>query len=109
MWGWGIWQPATCESAYLLGGHAATEEGRGGKVPAVAGVSCAHHVLGVPHLLGQLRDGECAVLLGATGGQGSEAHHEEVQTGEGDQVDCQLAQVSIQLACRGRGLAVREV
>ena len=87
--------------AHLLGGHAATEEGRGREVATVAGVSRAHHVLGVPHLLSQLRDGQGAVLLGATGGQGSEAHHEEVQAGEGNQVDGQLAQVCIQLTCTG--------
>ncbi len=40
--------------AHLLGGHASTEEGGGGEVAAVAGVSSAHHVLGVPHLLSQL-------------------------------------------------------
>jgi len=64
------------------------------------GVGCAHHVLGVPHLLGQLGDAECTVLLAAAGGEGREAHHEEVQAGEGDQVDRQLPQVSVQLACK---------
>mmetsp|Transcript_8948 Transcript_8948/g.24149 ORF Transcript_8948/g.24149 Transcript_8948/m.24149 type:complete len:274 (-) Transcript_8948:278-1099(-) len=83
---------------HLLGRHAATELGSSSQVTAVTGVSSAHHVLGIPHLLGQLRDGQGAVLLGATAGQGGEAHHEEVQTGEGDQVDGQLAQVSVQLA-----------
>ena len=38
------------------------------------------------------------VLLGATGSEGSEPGHEEVETGEGDHVDRQLPQVSIELA-----------
>jgi hypothetical protein len=66
----------------------------------MARISCAHHVLGIPHLLCQLGDSQSAVLLAATGSQGSEAHHEEVQTGEGDQVDGQLAEISIELACK---------
>ena len=64
----------------------------------MAGVGGAHHVLGVPHLLRQLGHGQGAVLLAAAGGQGGKAHHEEVQAGEGDQIHCQLAQVSVQLA-----------
>ena len=33
----------------------------------------------------------------STGGQGSEADHEEVETGEGDHVDSQFAEISVQL------------
>ena len=88
------------ESAHLLGGHAAAEEGGGGEVAAVAGIGGAHHVFGVPHLLSELRDGQGAVLLAAAGGEGGEAHHEEVQAGEWDQVHRQLAQIGIQLACK---------
>merc|ERR1719421_1628974 len=61
----------------LLGGHSSSEEGGGGEVSSVSGVGGAHHVLGVEHLLGELGDGKGSVLLGASGGQGSESSHEE--------------------------------
>jgi len=81
----------------FLGGHAATEESGGGEVAAVTWVRCAHHVLGVEHLLCQLWHSECAVLLRAAGCQRSEAHHEEVETWEWDQVDSDLAQIRVEL------------
>ena len=65
----------------------------------MAGVGSAHHVLGVPHLLCQLGHGQCAVHLAAARGQGRKADHEEMEARERDQVDRQLAQVRIQLAC----------
>ena len=61
-------------------------------------VTGSHHVLGVEHLLGQLWDSESSVLLRATGCQRSKAGHEEVEPGEGDHVDSQLPEVSIELA-----------
>ena len=63
----------------------------------MAWVTGSHHVLGVEHLLGELGDGEGAVLLGTAGGEWGEAGHEEVETGEGDHVDGQLAEISVQL------------
>jgi len=81
----------------FLGGHAAAEESGRGEVAAVAWVRSAHHVLGVEHLLCQLWNGECTVLLRAARCQRSEAHHEEVETWEWNQVDGDLAQVGVEL------------
>ena len=61
-------------------------------------VAGGHHVLGVEHLLGELWDGQGPVLLAATGSQGSEARHEEVEAGERNHVDCQLPEISVELA-----------
>jgi len=63
----------------------------------VTGVRGAHHVLGIEHLLGELGDGESSVLLGATGGEGSETGHEEVKTWEGNKVDSELSKVRVEL------------
>ena len=68
------------------------------EVSAVPGVSSRHHVLGVKHLLCQLRNSHGSVLLGPAGHQGGEPGHEEVESGEGNHVDRQLPQVSIELA-----------
>jgi hypothetical protein len=80
---------------YLLGAHLPTEHGRGSEVAAMAWISSTHHVLGIPHLLCELGDSEGTVLLGATGCQGCKANHEEVQTGEGDKIHCQLPEVGV--------------
>merc|ERR1711934_925170 len=82
----------------LLGGHAATEEGRASEVATVTRIGGTHHVLGIEHLLGELGNGERTVLLGSTGGQRGEAGEEEVQTGERDEIDSELAQVRVELA-----------
>jgi len=81
----------------LLGGHAATEEARGSEVTTVTRISGAHHVLSIELLLSELRDGKSTVLLRASGSQGSETSHEEVETGERNQVGSKLAEIRVQL------------
>ena len=71
----------------LLHGHAATEHGSDSEVAAVARIAGSHHVLGIKHLLCQLRDGESSVLLRPTAGEGGEAGHEEVEAGEGNHIN----------------------
>merc|ERR1719272_822913 len=81
----------------LLGGHTPSEECRCGQVAAVTRVRRAHHVLGIKHLLSELRDCQCTVLLGSARCEWSEAGHEEVQARERDEVDCNLAEIAVQL------------
>ncbi len=82
----------------LLHGHTAAEDGSNGQVASVARVAGGHHVLRVEHLLGELGDGEGAVLLRTTGGERCETGHEEVETRERDHVDGQLPQIGVELA-----------
>ena len=53
-----------------------------GEVTTVPGVRGSHHVLGVEHLLRELRNGNGTVLLASASGERREAGHEEVETGE---------------------------
>merc|ERR1712166_1158836 len=55
-------------------------------------------VLDVEHLLGELGHGECAVLLGASGGKRGESSHEEMESGEGDQVDGKFPEIGVELS-----------
>ncbi|KFP94168.1 hypothetical protein N329_04312, partial [Haliaeetus albicilla] len=82
---------------HLLHGHATSEGGGHREVTAVTGIAGGHHVFGVEDLLGELGDGEGAVLLAAARRQRGEAGHEEVETREGHHVDGQLAEISIEL------------
>ena len=81
----------------FLHGHATTEHGCYGEVASVTRITGSHHVLGIEHLLGEFRDGECAVLLRASAGERGESRHEEVETREGDHVHGQFPQVSVEL------------
>lgn len=81
----------------LLHGDLSAVDAHDSEVAAVAGVRGSHHVLGVEHLLGELGNRDGAVRGGAARGEGREADHEEVQTGEGDHVDGELAEVRVEL------------
>ncbi|KFV45758.1 hypothetical protein N328_06988, partial [Gavia stellata] len=81
----------------LLHGHATSEDGGNREVTTVAGIAGGHHVFGVEDLLGELGNGEGAVLLAAARRQGSEAGHEEVKPREGHHVDGQLAEIGVEL------------
>lgn len=82
----------------LLHRDFATEDGGAGEVAAVAEIGGGHHVLGVEHLLGQLRNGDGTEGVRATAGERSEADHEEVETRERNHVDGQLAEIGVELA-----------
>ena len=64
----------------------------------MSGITGSHHVLGIEHLGGQLRDGQSPVLLGASAGQRGESGDEEVKSGEGHHVDGEFPEVSVQLS-----------
>ncbi len=86
----------TCNQ-YYLHGHSSTEHGSHCKVATMTWVTGSHHVLGIKDLLSQLWNSEGTVLLGSTRCQRGESRHEEVETGEGDLVDSQLTEISIEL------------
>ena len=87
----------------LLGGHGATVHHGAGEVAAVARVGSAHHVLGIKGLGGELGYAEEAVVLRAAGGEGGESNEEEVEAGEGDHIDRELAEIAVELSREAEG------
>ena len=82
----------------LLHRHSSTEHGSHSEVATVAGIAGGHHVLGIEHLLGELRHGQSPILLASTGGERSKAWHKEMKAWEGHHVYSKFPQISIQLA-----------
>jgi len=81
----------------FLSGHSSSEESGSGQISAVSWVGSTHHVLGIEHLLSKFWDGQSSVLLGSSWGKGGKSNHEEVKSGEWNQVDSELSQVRVQL------------
>ena len=48
---------------HLLHGHAAAEDAGHREVPSMPGIASRHHVLGVEHLLSELRNGEGSGII----------------------------------------------
>ena len=82
---------------HLLHAHSTSEDGSNSEISAVSWITGSHHVLGIKHLLSELGNSASTILLSASSNQRSEARHEEVETREGDHVDRQLPEVSVEL------------
>mmetsp|Transcript_28778 Transcript_28778/g.65212 ORF Transcript_28778/g.65212 Transcript_28778/m.65212 type:complete len:282 (+) Transcript_28778:230-1075(+) len=81
----------------FLGRHTTTEHSSTCQVAPVSGISSAHHVLSVKHLLRKLGNCKCTVLLRSTAGERSKSNHEKVKTRKGNNVDCKLAKIRVEL------------
>jgi len=81
----------------LLHGNLSTEDSGASEVTTITEVGSSHHVLGVEHLLGQLRDGDSAERVSTTAGERSKSNHEEMKTREGNHVDGQLSEIRVEL------------
>merc|ERR1719430_1286570 len=75
----------------LLHGHSATENCGHCEVPSISRVTSSHHILGIEHLLRQLRHSHCPILSTATGDQWGKARHKEVKTWERHHIDGELS------------------
>ena len=88
---------------HLLHGDAASEHGGHGEVAASPGVAGRHAAAGLEQLLDQLRHAQLLESCVAAADERRQAGHEEVEAGEGNHVDRQLAQVSVELAGEPKG------
>merc|ERR1740129_2552489 len=82
----------------LLGRHAASEKRGSCQVPTMARVSCAHHILGIEHLLCQLRHCQSTILLRSARRQWCKSSHEEMEAREWNEVDSNLPEIAIELS-----------
>ena len=83
---------------HLLHGDPASEHGGHCEVAASPGVAGRHAAAGLEQLLDQLRHAQLLESCVAAADERRQAGHEEVEAGEGNHVDRQLAQVSVELA-----------
>ena len=61
-------------------------------------VTSGHHIFGIEHLLRQFWNRKSSVLLRTPGCQWRETGHEKVETRERNHVDCQFAEVGVELS-----------
>ena len=81
----------------FFGWHSSSEQGWSGQISSVSWIGSAHHVLGIEHLLGEFWDGQSSVLLWSSWSEWGESNHEEVESGEWNQVDGQFSQIWVEL------------
>merc|ERR1719245_1388695 len=81
----------------LLHGHSTSEASSNSEISSMSWITSSHHVLGIKHLLSELGHSDSSVLLRTSSSERSEARREKVETREGDHVDRQLPEVSVEL------------